>query len=100
MVTITAIIEAKPGQAAAIRAALLEVASYVASQEPQTTGYFVCQSSERPELFTTYERFADRAAMQRHNDSPAVQRFIAAAKDRLAGPVQIHVADELSALQR
>ena len=72
MFTITAVIRVKPGQEAAMRAALLDVASFVAANEPGTVGYFVSQSADRPELFTTYERFADRAAMDRHNKSPAV----------------------------
>ena len=99
MITITAVIRVKPGHAAAMRTALLEVAGAVAADEPGTVGYFVSQSLERPEVFTTYERFVDRAAMDRHNDSPALQRFIAAAKDRLAAPVRLYTAAELSARQ-
>jgi len=100
MITLTAVIRVKPGEQAAMRAALLEVASYVAANEPGTVGYFVSQSTERPELFTTYERFADRAAMDRHNDSPAVAKFIAVAKGMLAEPFAVHIGTELSAHQR
>ena len=62
-----------------------------------TVGYFVSQSADRPELFTTYERFADRAAMDRHNNSPAVARFVAATKEILAEPFAVHIGTELSA---
>jgi len=100
MITLTAVIRVKPGEQAAMRAALLEVASYVAANEPGTVGYFVSQSADRPELFTTYERFADRAAMDRHNNSPAVARFVAATKDILAEAFAVHIGTELSALER
>jgi quinol monooxygenase YgiN len=100
MITITAVIRVKPGHEAAMRAALLDVAAFVAANEPGTVGYFISQPPDRPELFTTYERFADRAAMDRHNDSPAVARFIAAAKGMLAEPFAVHIGTELSAHQR
>ena len=100
MLTITAVIRVKPGRAAAMRAALLEVASYVATNEPGTVGYFVSQSADEPELFTTYERFADRTALERHNTSPAVTRFVATTKDMLAGPFAVHIGSEQSALRR
>ena len=97
MITLTAVIRVKPGQQAAMRAALLEVAGYVAANEPGTVSYFVSQSADRPELFTTYERFTDRAAMDRHNNSPAVARFVAATKEILAEPFAVHIGTELSA---
>ena len=100
MITLTAVIRVKPGREAAMNAALLEVAAYVAANEPGTVGYYVSQSGDRPELFTTYERFADRAAMDRHNNSPAVARFVAATKDVLAEPFAVHIGTELSAHPR
>ena len=100
MLTITAVIRVKPGRAAAMRAALLEVASYVATNEPGTVGYFISQSADEPELFTTYERFADRTAMDRHNGSPAVAKCLAVAKDILAEPFAVHIGTEQSALRR
>ena len=100
MLTITAVIRVKPGQEAAMRAALLDVAAFVAANEPGTVGYYISQSADRPELFTTYERFADRAAMDRHNNSPAVAKFVAIAKDMLAEPFAVHIGTEQSAHQR
>jgi len=100
MITLTAVIRVKPGQEAAMRAALLEVAAYVAANEPGTVGYFVSQSGDRPELFTTYERFADRAALDRHNGSAAVAKAIARLPELLAEPAAIHTANELSGLAR
>ena len=100
MFTITAVIRVKPGREAAMRGALLDVAAFVAANEPGTVGYYISQSADRPELFTTYERFVDRAAMDRHNNSPAVAKFVAAAKDMLAEPFAVHIGTEQSAHQR
>ena len=97
MMTITAIIRAKPGQEAVVEQALLRVARHAAVNEPGTIGYFVSRSEEHSALFLTYERFRDRAAMALHNSSAALDEFVAATKDALAGPIEIHTAEELSA---
>ena len=97
MLTITAVIRATKGQEGALRQALLEVAANVAANEPDTIGFFVSQDIEDPCVFTTYERFADRAAMDRHNGSAVVARFFAIAKPLLDGPVTLVTASEVSA---
>lgn len=97
MITISAVIRVKPGTEATMRAALLDVAAHVAANEPETIDFFLSQSIETPEIFTTYERFADRAAMDRHNGSDVVARFFAIAKPILDGEVVLVTADEFSA---
>ena len=76
MMTITAIIRAKKGHEATMRRALLHVADHVRINEPSTVGFFVSQDASDPCVFTTYERFADQAAMDRHNGSDAVARSL------------------------
>ncbi len=97
MHTISAIIRVKAGQEATLRDALMAVASHVNRNEPETIGFFISQSEDDPCLFTTYERFADRAAMDRHNGSSAVGRFFAIANPILDGPVMLVTALEASA---
>jgi quinol monooxygenase YgiN len=80
MMTITAIIRAKEGDEATMRRVLLHVADHVRINEPSTVGFFVSQDASDPRVFTTYERFADQAAMDRHNASDAVARFFEIAK--------------------
>ena len=63
MLTITAVIRARKGEERALRDALLEVADNVRANEPDTVGFFISQDLEDPCVFTTYERFTDRAAM-------------------------------------
>ena len=97
MLTITAVIRARKGQDRALRDALLEVAANVRANEPDTIGFFISQDIEDPCLFTTYERFADRAAMDRHNGSDVVARFFGIAKPLLDGAVTLVTASEISA---
>ncbi len=96
MLTITAIIRARPDAKSIVRSALLSVVEAVRETEPQTVGYFVTQSADDQCVFTTFERFADRAAMERHNASEAVARFVRDAGSHLDGDVVIHVGEELA----
>ncbi|WP_316191324.1 MULTISPECIES: putative quinol monooxygenase [unclassified Bradyrhizobium] len=100
MITITAAIRAKAGHEATMRDALVAVAAHVAANEPETIGFFISQSETEPGLFTTYERFADKAAMDRHNGSAAVATFFGIAKPILDGEVILVTSQEVSATLR
>ena len=97
MITITAIIRARKGCENAMRDALLVVAEHVRQHEAQTVGFFVSQDLVDPGTFTTYERFVDEAAMDRHNASAASTNFFAVARDLLDGSVTLVRANELTA---
>jgi len=97
MISLTAIIRVRPGTQDLVRAALLAVAEAVAASEPETLGYFVMQSSDDPCVFTTYERFADRNAMEKHNSSAAVAKFVEQAAAHFDGPITLHAGEEISA---
>jgi len=97
MLTITAIIRVKPGQDEIMRQTLLDVAKNVQANEPDTIGFFISQDAGDACLFTTYERFADQTAMDRHNGSAAVAKFFALAKPLLDGPVTLVTSREISA---
>jgi quinol monooxygenase YgiN len=97
MLTITAIIRVKQGCDQAMRDALLEVAANVRANEPDTIDFFVSQDVNDPCVFTTYERFTDQAAMDRHNNSDVVARFFGIAKPILDGGVTLVTSSELFA---
>ncbi len=97
MLTITAVIRAKAGHEDTLRDALLAVADNVQRNEPQTISFFVSQDPVNPTVFTTHERFADQAAMDRHNNSPAVATFFGIAQPILDGDVVLVTAREISA---
>lgn len=98
MQTISAIIRVLPGKEQVMRDALLAVAAHVKANEPRTLSFFIAQGDTDPCVFTTYERFADKAAMDLHNGSDAVATFFAIAKPILDGPVTLVTATEASAL--
>jgi quinol monooxygenase YgiN len=100
MITITAVIRAKSGHEVTMRDALVAVAAYVAANEPETIGFFISLSEADPCLFTTYERFADKAAMDHHNGSTAVATFFGIAKPILDGEVTLVTSKEVSATLR
>jgi quinol monooxygenase YgiN len=97
MLTITAVIRARKGEERALRDALLAVAENVRANEPDTVGFFISQDLADPGVFTTYERFTDRAAMDRHNGSDVVAKFFAIAKPLLDGDVTLVTGAEISA---
>jgi quinol monooxygenase YgiN len=97
MLAITAVIRARKGQEDVMRDALLEVAGNVRANEPETVGFFVSQDAVDPCVFTTYERFVDQAAMDRHNGSAVVARFFGIAQPILDGPVTLVTGREISA---
>ena len=95
MITITAIITAKPGQENALHAALRAVADHVAANEPETKGFYVARSLDDPRVFTTYERFSDEAAKDLHNGSAAVAQFFSKADTLIDGAVVLHTCREI-----
>jgi quinol monooxygenase YgiN len=97
MLTITALIRAKAGHEDTVEQALRAVIAEVKANEPGTVAYFVGRAQDDPTVFTTFERFADQAAMARHNESQAVADFVAATRDSLDGPVVLHTCQELDA---
>jgi quinol monooxygenase YgiN len=97
MLTITTIIRVKKGEETVMRDALLDVASHVAANEPETVGYHISQDPSDPCVFTTYERYADLAAMDYHNNSETVARFFGIAKPILDGAVTLITGTEIFA---
>jgi quinol monooxygenase YgiN len=97
MLTITAVIRVKSGSEAIMRKGLLDVAEHVRANEPETIDFFISQDTKDSCVFTTYERFTDQAAMDRHNNSDAVARFFGMAKPILDGEVTLVTSMELSA---
>jgi quinol monooxygenase YgiN len=97
MLTITAIIRVKKGDEAVMRQALLDVAGHVRANEPTTIGYHISQDTSDTCVFTTYERYIDQAAMDRHNNSDAVAHFFGIAKPILDGEVRLVTGTEIFA---
>ncbi len=89
-------IRARKGAEQALRNALLEVAEHVRLNETGTIGFHIAQDRGDPGVFTTCERFADRAAMDRHNGSDVVARLFAIARPIQDGGVVQVTRTEIS----
>jgi quinol monooxygenase YgiN len=96
MISISAILRVKPGHEETMREALLEMIESVKQAEPGTVGYYISQSIDEPQVFTTYERFVDRAAMERHNNSAAVAKVIRVATSILSDKIVLYSSNELA----
>ena len=95
MHTLTAIIRTQKGSEALVYTELLKVGAYARDHEPDTIGFFVAQDTEEPCVFTTYERFIDKTAMDRHNNGAGSKGFFAAASNFLDGEVIVVIAKEI-----
>ena len=95
MHTLTAIIRAQKGQEDTVRVELLKVGVFARDHEPDTIGFHVAQDPDDACVFTTYERFTDKAAMERHNNGAGSQGFFAVAGDLLDGDVAVVTAKEI-----
>jgi quinol monooxygenase YgiN len=95
MYTLTAIIRCRKGTEGTVRDALLAVGAFARDNEPGTFGFHVAQDPDDACLFTTYERFTDKAAMDAHNAGAGSQGFFAAAGDLLEGEVTVVTAVEI-----
>jgi quinol monooxygenase YgiN len=95
MHTLTAIIRARKGSEALVYAELLKVGAHAREYEPTTIGYFVTQDLEDPCVFTTYERYTDKAAMEMHSNGAGAQEFFVATSNHLDGEVIIVIAKEI-----
>jgi quinol monooxygenase YgiN len=97
MYTLTAVLRAKSGHEHIVKAALLKVGDYVRTHEPDTASFYVTQAADDPCVFVTYERFTDRAAMDRHNDGAGSKGFFDAAGHLLDGPATVVTGPEVFA---
>jgi quinol monooxygenase YgiN len=96
MITITAVIRARPGQETNLKDALCAVADNVARNEPETLDFYISQDIADPAVFTTYERFASEAAKDAHNGSAAVATFFSRADILIEQPVILYTCAEIS----
>ena len=74
------------------------VGRYARAHEPDTLGFHVAQDAADPRVFTTYERFTDRSAMNRHNEGAGSKGFFAATEGLLDGDVTVVTGEEIFSL--
>lgn len=96
MIALTAILRVKEGHEEEVKTALLKVVEHVRQNEPETIAYFAGQDAKDPQAFNTYERYADMAALERHNNSAAVAEFFSLAQPLLDGEPTVVISREIA----
>jgi quinol monooxygenase YgiN len=76
MIVLTAKYYLKPGNGAAVDAALQRMAPLVKQHEPGCHLYQVSRSRDNPDLLLLYEQYADEAALQAHRETPHFKEII------------------------
>ncbi len=97
MIVLNAIFRAKAGKGDAMQAALDEMTAHVIQNERGTIGFYVCRDGDDPLRFITYERFADRAALDAHNSSAFRDQWIARYGALFEGELVRYVGRETAA---
>ncbi|WP_295693896.1 putative quinol monooxygenase [Lapillicoccus sp.] len=86
---VIALIPAKPGSEAVVRAALTELVGHT-RQEEGCLKYELFESQATPGTFVTVEEWTSQAALDAHMASPHIAAAFAAAGDAMAGAPAIH----------
>ena len=97
MISSTTILRAKPGYEGAIREALLDLADYIQESEAETVDFRILADEQDAAIFTLLGRFTSRAALDTHNNSDMMNRFLWAARSMLDGPVTLSMGAEIFA---
>lgn len=87
MISSVAVLRARPGREAAIKEALLDLAELTSAAEPGTLALTIAQDQHDLSLFSLSGLFADEAALNEHNNSDPMTRFLFFARDMLDGPM-------------
>lgn len=90
---ILALLEAKPGQEAAL-AALLEGAVALARQENHTLAWYAFRAG--PRSFGIFDTFADEAGRKGHLEGKIAQALLGRADELLASPPDLRMIDLLA----
>ena len=86
--TVIALIKARPGKEAALRAELLALIP-ITRQEPGCINYDLHIATDNPGQFVFYENWTSKQHLDDHLARPHLAAFIAKADELLAGPPQI-----------
>jgi quinol monooxygenase YgiN len=86
---VVAVITAKPGTEAEVRAAMEAIVAPTRAEDG-CVSYFLHASAADPAVFVTVEAWKSQEDLAGHMQTEHIKGLIAAAGDKLAGPPQIH----------
>ncbi|MBI4776988.1 MAG: antibiotic biosynthesis monooxygenase [Deltaproteobacteria bacterium] len=88
MITIVAMLEAKPGKEEELNKALLELIKPT-RKEAGCINYDLHRSEDDPKKFFFYENWTGKSALDEHMASPHLTGFVKRAKELLAKPLDV-----------
>ena len=88
MISIIAVLKARPGKTESLRDAL-KALLLPTSQEPGNLDYTLFQLRDEPETFYMRESWRDEAALEEHIALPHFQAFIGQMESLLAEPLRL-----------
>jgi quinol monooxygenase YgiN len=95
LLTVVAVLKAKPGKEKDLRDALLAVVGPTRG-EAGCKQYDLHESTDNPGEFVFYENWTDREALNEHSRSPHIETLRARVKDVLAEPADIRTYTRLA----
>jgi quinol monooxygenase YgiN len=88
MITLTAKLKAKEGQAEALQAALRQMIAEVQAKEPGVIQYAMHSVDGQPGAFLFYEQYADDAAFAAHRTTDHMKAFASTLGELMEGRME------------
>jgi len=95
LLTVVAVLRAKPGKEEALREALLGLVDPTRA-EPGCLQYDLHVSNENPAEFLFYEKWVDRAALDEHFQKPHLTKLTDRSDELLAEPLELRTYSKLT----
>ncbi len=95
MLTVVAVLEAKPGKEQELERTLMELVPPT-RQEAGCINYDLHRSRDDSRMFMFYENWVDRKSLDAHLATPHLTAFKEKAADLLAGPLEITLYEMIS----
>jgi len=96
MYVVIARVKAKPGRGRDLERHLVEMAEWVASNEPETLTYLCSRSRTNSDEFVFFERYSSAKAFEAHAQSDRFRTLARRIADLLEGPAAIEAFDEIA----
>ena len=95
LLTVVAVLRAKPGKEEALREALLGLVDPTRA-EPGCLQYDLHVSNENPAEFLFYEKWVDRAALDEHFQKPHLTKLTDRSDELLSEPMDLRTYSKLT----
>jgi quinol monooxygenase YgiN len=94
---VAAKVKAKQGAADTLADMFRDMVAWVAGNEPETVSFSCNRSTDDPDLFLFFERYASKQAFRAHAASDRFLELAASMQGLIDGAIQIETYDEIAA---